>query len=279
MIGLVLSLLLWLAPLVEPAPRPEPSGQEAEQLRTAKALFFDRRYGEARDTWQAVLARSSGAQAATASYWVARCSESLGQGERAFGEYGAFLSREPADAALREEARTSRVTLATRLVKQGREEFRAPLREAIKDPSASVRYLAAVQLASLGECAGAVVPVLRTMAREDDDDLVQRARLGLLRCDPKGVGARTAAGRPRGDTRWLHLRIFEKPGTRAKITLNVPVSLAEILYKSLPEDAKKDLTRQGYDADTFWERLNRMPGGKILEIEGEDGGRIQLWIE
>jgi len=287
-IGLVLSALIWMGPLwmPEPAPAsaPEAVGVEAEQLRTAKALFFDRRYAEARQAWNAVMARSSGLQASSAAYWVARCSDSLGQAERAFAEYGAFLERQPSEAALREEARTSRAALAARLVKQGHEEFRAPLRAALKDPSSTVRYFAAVQLAMLGDCAGAVAPILHhVLASETDDELLQRARLGLLRCDPKGLAERPQAPRspapPRGDTRFLKLRIFGGEGGKLKISINTPVSMAEILFKALPDEVKTDLRHKGYDADNFWEQLNRMPRGQILEIQGEDGSRIQLWIE
>ena len=281
MIGAALSLFLWMSPAWAPAPAPAVS--DAERLRTAKALFFDRQYEEAREAWKEVLARSSGAQAASAAYWVARCSESLGQSERAFGEYGQFLEREPGDATLREEARTSRVALAAQLVKEGREEFRPPLRQALKDPSQSVRFFAAVQLATLRDCAGATAILRDVVANETDEELVQRARMGLLKCDPKGTAERRpSAARPspgRGAARWIKVRVFEQAQSKAKISINAPLSLAEILFKSLPDDVKSDLSKKGYHSDNVWEQLSRMPPGKILEIEGDDGGRIQIWIE
>ena len=256
MIAAVLSLVLWLAPAWAPAP--EPAGPDAERLRTAKALFFDRKYDEAREAWKAVLARSSGAPAATAAYWVARCSESMGQSEQAFGEYGQFLEREGGDATLREEARTSRVALAARLLKQGREEFRPPLREALKDPSQSVRYFAAVQMAMLGDCDGSARILRHVVAMEHDEELVQRARLGLVKCDPKGGVAepqprtpRSPAAAAKGGVRWVKLRVLEPKGDKLKISVNVPLSLAEVLFKSLPDETKKDLVRKGYNPDTF----------------------------
>lgn len=283
MIAAVLSLVLWLAPALAPAP--EAAGPDAERLRTAKALFFDRKYDEAREAWKAVLARSSGPPAAAAAYWVARCSESLGQSEQAFAEYGQFLEREGGDATLREEARTSRVALAARLLKQGREEFRPPLRASLKDQSQSVRYFAAVQLAMLGDCDGSARILRHVVAMERDEELVQRARLGLLKCDPRGVEerrprpSRSPAAPAAGSVRWVKLRVLEAKGDKLKISVNVPLSLAEVLFKSLPDDTKKDLLRKGYNPDTFWEQLSRLPRLQILEIVGEDGGRIQIWIE
>ena len=47
---------------------------EGDALRSAKELFFDRKYSEARQAWQAV-SRQGGPESAAASYWIARCSE------------------------------------------------------------------------------------------------------------------------------------------------------------------------------------------------------------
>lgn len=260
---------------------PEPQGPEAERLRSAKALFFDGKFAEAREVWREVLARSSGAPAAAAAYWVARSSEGLGERERAFREYAEFLARRPADRVLAEEARTSRAGIAAQLLKAGREEYRPPLLAALEDPSPSVRYFAALQLAGLGEC-DRVAPLLRRIEREEkDEDLVQRARLGLLRCDPAGLQRPGRPDpRPSGEPlRWLRVRIHEKRGAKPKLTLNIPVGLADLVFKSLPEDARDELAKKGYDADNFWERLRRMPPAQILEIEGDDGARIQIWIE
>jgi tetratricopeptide (TPR) repeat protein len=279
--------LLWAALLAGPTSAgPEPQGAEAERLRTAKELFFDGKYTEARAAWQAVLARSQGSQAATAAYWMARSSESLGERERAFKEYGEFLARKPADRTLAEQARTSRVGLAARLVKDGHGEYRQRLFEALDDPSHSVRMFAAIELARLGECQR-VAPILRAMlTEEDDEDLVQRARLGLLRCDPGALDDAPRSPRPSrprsgdpAEMRWLKVRIFEKAHSRAKLSLNIPVALADLVFKSLPEETRQELSKKGYDADNFWERLRRMPPAQILEIEGDEGERVQIWIE
>jgi tetratricopeptide (TPR) repeat protein len=276
----VLCALLFSGPALAD---PEPQGVAAERLRTAKELFFDRKYGEARAAWQQVLARSQGAQAATAAYWIARCSESLGELQRAFQEYGELLARKPADRTLAEQARTSRVGLAARLAKDGNDKYRPHLREALDDPSYSVRMVAAIELARLGECER-VIPILRRMLSEEkDEDLIQRIRLALLRCDPgalSDVARGPASSGPGGaEARWFKVRIFEKAGSRAKLSLNIPMGLADLAFKSLPEDAREELRKKGYDADNFWERLRRMPPAQILEIEGDEGERIQIWIE
>ena len=40
-----------------------------------------------------------------------------------------------------------------------------------------------------------------------------------------------------------------------------------------------NLRKEGYDARTFWERLKKTGPAEILTIEGDDGERIQVWIE
>jgi hypothetical protein len=270
---------------------------DAERLRTAKTLFFDRKYAEARQAWEAVRAAAKGAEAEAPAYWVARCSENLGESERALKEYDAFLALRPKDRALVDEARTSRVSLAAKLYKAGNKGHVQVLRDALNDPSRTVRYYAALQMSGLdGEMGRLAAPVLRQiLAQEKDADLVDRAKLGLMRWDPAALSAtagptpgvtatsRTATAAPRTgrarEAHWVHVRITEKGGTKPKVSINLPLGLAEMLFKSLPDDAKADLRREGYDPETFWARLRKLGPSEIISIDGDDGERIQIWTE
>ena len=256
---------------------------DAESLRAAKALFFDRQYAQARDAWQAVRASGRGPDAQAALYWVARCSESLGESERALGEYGQYLAARPADRALAEEAKTSRVALAVKLAKAGKTQHLEVAREALADPNRTVRYFAALQLASLGTSEGkAAVPVLREiLAQEKDEDLVERAKLALLRLDRTALSDAPAPPPRRGarEASWVRVRIYEKGASKPGVSINLPVALADLVFKSLPDDAVADLRKEGYDARTFWERLKKTGPAEILTVEGDDGERIQVWIE
>ena len=107
-------------------------------LTEAKALFFDRKYDESRTKW-AEIAAVKGASSEAATYWIARCSESLGETERAFREYGAFLDLPPADARLAEEAEISRVGLATKLTRAGKTGFLTAVVRSLGDDRSPVR--------------------------------------------------------------------------------------------------------------------------------------------
>lgn len=272
--------LLAAAPAAAAAVTAAPSAEE--RLKAAKALFFDRKYVEARQAWQAILAASREPEASAAAYWIARCSESLGDEERALSEYGTFLDRPGKDPALADEARTSRVGLAARLHKAGRRQYATLLKDALASRDRTLRYYAALQVAPLGgDLAATALPVLRAIvAEEKDPDLVDRARLHLLRLDPGALsGSSPAAPGPARTASWLKVRIYEKGGASPKVTLNVPVALADIVFKSLPDDARLELNKKGYDPENFWTRLKSLGPAEILTIDAEDGDRIQIWIE
>ena len=278
---LFVSVLTVLALLV---PAAVWSQGDAEALRNAKTLFFDRQYAEARDAWQEVRSAGRGNEAGVALYWIARCSEKLGESERALEEYGAFLDSRPSDRTLREEARTSRVALAARLYKSGKRQHLDVLQGALDDSSRTVRYFAALQMASLGPPVGRpAVPVLQEILRsETDEDLVERAKLALLRLDRSALAEASpppATGGAGNSAGWIRIRIWEKGASKPQLSLNLPVFLADMVFNSLPDEARDELRQEGFDAESFWERLKRSGPTDILTVEDEDGGRIQVWIE
>ncbi len=267
-------------------------------LTEAKALFFDRKYEESRAKW-AEIAASKGPSAEAATYWVARCSESLGDGDRAFREYGAFLDLPPGDARLAEEAEISRIGIATKLTRAGKPGFLPAVIRSLGDDRASVRYFGALQVGSLPNLADArkATNVLKEIVTSSKDpDLVERAKLQLLRIEPRSVteappvrSARptpTRAGsakglssdpEPKGSARLLRIRITK--GGRQTVAVTVPFSLAEFVFGSLPEATKRGLELKGYDADGFWKRLRSLNIRDVVSIVGEDGETIEIWVE
>jgi tetratricopeptide (TPR) repeat protein len=262
---------------------------DEERLRSAKALVFDRQYAEARAAWQDILRSSTGEEAATAAYWVARCSENLKEDARALEEYQGFLERRPRDASLLEEARSSRVALAARLYQAGQRQHLPVIQGALSDPSRNVRYFAAFKLAELGRPpANEALPILKQiLAQEKDPDIVARAKVLLLGLDPQALAGtpvpqvqpKPGASPGPARVRFLRVRVFEGGRTQPNVSINVPLSLAEFAYKGLPDDAKRELKQQGYDADNFWERLKELGPTEILTVEGKDGEKVQIWIE
>lgn len=265
-------------------------------LTEAKALFFDRKYEESRTKW-AKIAAAKGPSAESATYWVARCSESLGDGERAFREYGAFLDLPPNDARLAEEAEISRIGIAARLTRAGKPGFLTAVIRSLGDDRAPVRYFGALQVGSLANVADArkaTIVLREIVTTSKDPDIVERAKLQLLRIEPKSVSetpsVRTARPtptparslrkpdtEPEGPARLLRIRISK--GGKQTVAVTVPFSLAEFVFSSLPEATKKGLQLKGYDAEGFWKRLRTLNIREIVSIVGEDGETIEIWVE
>ena len=265
-------------------------------LTEAKALFFDRKYEESRAKW-AEIALAQGPNSEAATYWIARCSESLGESERAFREYGVFLDLPPTDTRLAEEAEISRVGLANQLTRAGKPGFLTAVIRSLGDDRAPVRYFGALQVGSLPNLADArkALPVLREIVSASKDaDIVERAKLQLLRLEPrslakappapprpsatpKRVSPRSEEKEPEGPARLLRIRISK--GGKQTVAVTVPFSLAEFVFGSLPDSAKRSLEGKGYDADGFWKRLRSLNIREIVSIVGEDGETIEVWVE
>ena len=269
-----------------------------KDLTEAKALFFDRKYEESRAKW-AEIASAKGPSSEAATYWLARCSESLGESERAFREYGVFLDLPPTDARLAEEGEISRIGLATKLTKAGKPGFLTAVLRSLGDDRAPVRYFGALQVASLPIASDArkATPVLLEIVNTSKDaDIVERAKLHLLRLQPKSlsdlppktlprptpslssvVKGGTPDPEPEGPARLLRIRITK--GGKQTVAVTVPFSLAEFVFGSLPEATKRGLQLKGYDAEGFWKRLRTLNIREIVKVVGEDGETIEIWVE
>jgi hypothetical protein len=252
-----------------------------ERVRAAKELFFDKKYEEARRAWMGVADGGKGAEAEAAVYWTARCSENLAELERAYGEYERYLALRPADRALAEEARTSRVGIAARLYKSGNKQHLPVLTRGLDDASKTVRYYAALQLAGLGpEVGRPAIPILkRIMAEEKDDDLVERAKLALLRLEPSALAPPAPGSTAPRKASFIRVRVYGPGKSTPEVAVNLPVALAELVFKSLPDEARQELRRKGVDADNFWDRLKKLGPTEIIDIRGDDGEKVQIWIE
>ena len=259
-------------------------------VRNAKALFFDRRYGEARAAWEEVRRSGQTSDAQAAAFWIARSSESLGEHERALTEYAVFLASGAQDQALLQEARTRRIDLAARLAKDGRRQHLPIVRDGLADTNPSVRYSAAFALAGLGaELGQPAVPVLKEiLAHESDADIVDRAKLALLRVAPQALqagreGRATLKGTSRPaaqrEVRWIRVRIHENGKREPTVSLNLPLGLGALVAASLPEDARRELAKKGMDGPGFWQSLRQMGPTKILEVDDGEGGRVEIWTE
>ena len=122
----------------------------------------------------------------------------------------------------------------------------------------------------------------RILAEETDPDLLERAKLAFRAAIRRPSRRAGPGATPRGYRQGGAVAEGAdlQDGQRHAGGVGEPARrLAELAFKSLPDDAKHELGRQGYDAENFWERLRKLGPTQIVEIVGEDGGRIQIWTE
>ncbi len=133
--------------------------------------------------------------------------------------------------------------------------------------------------------AAAAIPVLKEIVdKETEPDVSNRARIALLRLEPSLLkqsvarNARTPKEASTGQTRMLHLQVFQNGVAKPVVELNVPVSLAQMAVSALDESAKAEMRKKGYDVEHIWEDLRRLGPTDILTLRDRDR-LIKLWIQ
>jgi hypothetical protein len=138
------------------------------------------------------------------------------------------------------------------------------------------------------------VPILKEVVRKENErEIVDRARIALLRIDPKALSEQTESRKPpkpqpqtdkqqrnekRSDTRMFHLEVYEEGIAKPRVELNIPFALAQLAIAALDESTKKEMRKKGVDVDNVWESLNRMGPTDILTFR--DGKNVvKIWIK
>ncbi len=136
---------------------------------------------------------------------------------------------------------------------------------------------ASIVLAALGATAAAD-------RAEDDLQLVKKAVLSAQASParpPAEDSAPPAAARPaprKGDPQWFRVRIVEKAGKRAKVSVNLPLVLVRSLGDEWPI-AERGRCREGGRCPTLGEVLRALDSGQsLVEIE-DDEATVRVWVE
>jgi len=123
-----------------------------------------------------------------------------------------------------EEARIASLDLAFALYKSGQTSFAQILTDSLNDPSRVIRYYAAFKLSYLDDkkIARKAVPVLKKlMAEEKDQELVDRAKIALLRISPESF-QEIKDDPVSGGHRLIKIRIYEKGKKAPSVSINLP---------------------------------------------------------
>jgi tetratricopeptide (TPR) repeat protein len=260
-------------------------GKDQALLNDGKVFIFDRKWDQAHATFQRLVQLYPESQLVPqAYYYSARCGQFQGRQEEALRAYEQFLQLFPNEPFLRAEARNAVVELAASLLEKGNFAYRDRLISSLGDPDKELRYFAAIRCSQVKDRAitSMAVPVLKEIVgKGTSQELVDRARIALLRLEPAALPPPAAESKKRaarGDDRLFHLVVHRRGSAQPLIELNIPVSLAQMAVSALDESAKREMRRKGIDVDNIWGDLKRLGPTNILTFrDGEN--LVKLWIE
>ena len=124
--------------------------------------------------------------------------------------------------------------------------------------------------------AARALPVLRAILDgEKDGELRDRARIAVMRIDPSRLAGmdRREKGAAGG---MLKIRIYSRVERKEKVSLSIPLGLADLALQALGAEEKRTLQKEGYDLDEILEQLTGK--GLKIDIQG-DNEVMQIWVE
>jgi len=254
---------------------------DEQLLQEAKLLIFDKKWGQAEQKLSELLNRYPQSPFyAQALFYKGKClSEQPGKELQAWQAFEEFLNRQDKPESLVEEAQISSLDLASNLYNRGQTSFGRVLTDRLNDQSRVIRYYAAFKLSYLSDkkLASQAVPVLKQlMAEEKDQELVDRAKIALLRISPESFKDLQSHSES-GDHRLIKIRIYEKGKKTASVSVNFPLALADLALQAMPEEDKNRIRQKGYNLDRLLDDLAKSRE-KLVRIEDE-GNLIEIWIE
>jgi hypothetical protein len=283
-ITLILGLALVLG-LGAGAVRANPQAPTDESLfREAKLLVFDK-------SWQAALEKideltdkfPASPLAGQSLFYKGECLSGMGGRERdALRAYKSYIRLPEAKPSLVEESEGSIVDLAFDLYENGDTSGLGEIESRLDHPNKVVRYYAAYKLSLVPDKkeAAKAAPILsRIVETEKDPELLDRARIALLRVSPESLKS-AEERKPRMETtvRMLRIRVREAGRKEPSFSLNIPFALADLALSAMDEDDKAAIRKKGYDINKIMNELAKSKES-ILRIAGDDGSVIEIWID
>ena len=144
-----------------------------------------------------------------------------------------------------------------------------------------IRYYAAYKLSLVSDKkeAAKAAPVLsRIVETEKDPELLDRARIALLRVSPESLKSADERAPRTGSARLLRIRIRKAGMKEPAFSLNIPFALADLALSAMDEDDKAAIRKQGYDVAKIIDELSKSKES-ILRIVGDDGTIFEIWID
>lgn len=256
-------------------------GQDERLLQEAKVLIFDKNWVEAEKKLAELITRyPKSSFYPQALFYLGKCqAEQTGKEQEALKSFEAFLNRPDRPESLVEEAQIAVIDLAFSLYEKGQKNMSRILLEKLASPSKVIRYYAAMKLSYSQDknLAAKALPVLKELIKkEKDQELVDRAKIAILRISPESLKDIAEEPGEKGP-RLVKIRIYEKGKKAPAVSVNIPLALADLAIQAISEEEKARMIEKGYNPERIIADLARSKE-KLIRIEDE-GNIIEIWIE
>ncbi|MFC2155488.1 tol-pal system YbgF family protein [Acidobacteriota bacterium] len=250
---------------------------DREIFDKAKMDLFDKKWQPALKGLDTIISDFPGSNFYTLAYFYkGKCLEELERYKDALKCYRTFLDLSD-NAELKEEAASAITNQYFALYEKGEKKYLDEIKKFLNSRDWQVRTFAAFKLSYVKDkkAAALAVPVLKKIvSREDDVELVDRAKIALMRIDPNYL--KNLSGAKKVEASTLHIQIYDKKSKKDSLSLNIPFALARLALGAIPEKEKKALKRKGYDLDGIVKAL--IESDDIIKIESEES-LLRIWID
>jgi tetratricopeptide (TPR) repeat protein len=250
-------------------------------FQEAKLLIFDEKWEPAQAKLEEFLAKYPYSPfSSQALYYKSKCQEERGQDKEALKGYEQYLQLIDINKNLAEDAEGSVIEIAFKFYGKGDKAYLKKIEERLESSSKSVRYYAAYKLSFVKEkeIARKGVPILQKIVQEErDPDLLDRAKIALLRVSPEalsGVEPRTEMR-----ARMLKILIYDERSKNTQVSLSFPMALADLVLAAISDNDRQAIRARGYDLDKIVKELQSAKGNIIEIHDAKEGKLIKIWIE
>jgi len=253
---------------------------DEELFQEAKIMIFDNEWENAQEKLEELLEEYPDSPLySQALFYLGRTLENQrGEEREAIDMFKKYILRRDSSEVLTQEAETSIIKLSFILYEKGRTSYLKEIKTRLYRPNRIVRYYAAIRLSYIKDKreAGKAIPVLKEILEEgEDQEFKDMARIALLRIDPEyfqDYEEKRDERRPM----LMKFKVISKRTRAETFSISIPWALADLALANIPEDAKADLRKEGYDLDRIMKEI--IEGGRIIEIETKET-IIKIWID
>jgi|GEM_PF-906011 len=249
-----------------------------ESYAKAKLYLFDKQWGKALDVLDDLIKRYPDQKFDRPFlFYRAKSLIGLNQLNRALTDLEEFVAH-TTNQTLKQDAIVEMIDLNSRLYKQFKErQYLETALKYLKEKEKFIRYYSALELSYLKEkdVASKAVPVLKEIVRlEDNEELINRAKLALMRIDPRYL-QETARESDMEDA-LLKITVYDKIKKKFTMEISIPFALVKMALDSLPDEVSREFSDQDIKLDTIMDII--MEKREVFKMETQES-IVKIWLK